>query len=123
MNTDQFKKTRDPLFSVHTHSDGRIALYLEEQDAVKDLVQDVVGAYELDDLDLLRHSADRSVKSEGYFEHLDNARDNLSENAPLLCNMTEQEALILAEDLIRAVKFARIGREAGNTYPALKVVE
>jgi hypothetical protein len=123
MNTDQFKKTREPLFSLHNHSDGHIALYLEEQDAVKDLVQDVVGAYPLDDLDLLKNSADRSVKSEGYFEHLDNARDNLEQHAPLLCNMTEKEALILAEDLIRAVKFARIGREAQGTYPALKVVE
>ena len=87
------------------------------------MVQDIVGAYPLDDLDLLRHSADRSVKAENYFEHLDNARDNLGENAPLLCNMTEQEALILAEDLIRAVKFGRISREAGTSYPALKVVE
>ena len=123
MNLDQFKKAREPLFSVHTHSDGHIALYLEEQDAVKDLVQDVVGAYPLDDLDLLKHSADRSVKAENYFEHLDNARDNLEQHAPLLCNMTEQEALILAEDLIRAVKFARISREAGTNYPRLKAVE
>jgi hypothetical protein len=37
--------------------------------------------------------------------------------------MSEQEALILAEDLIRAVKFARIGREAQGNYPALKAVE
>ena len=123
MNLDQFKKARDPLFSVHTHSDGRIALYLEEQDAVKDLVQDVVEAYELQDLDLLRGAADRSVKENGYFEALDNARDNLRENAPLLCNMSEQEALILAEDLIRAVKFARIGREAKDYYRALRAVK
>jgi hypothetical protein len=100
MNLDQFKEARNPLFSIHNHSDGSIALYLEEQDAVKDLVQDIVGAYPLDDLDLLRHSADRSVKSDGYFEHLDNARDNLSENAPLLCS-----------------------REAGTTYPSLKAVK
>jgi hypothetical protein len=117
------KMPRDPLFSIHNHSDGHISLYLEEQDAVKDLVQDVVGAYDLDDLDLLRHSADRSVKSENYFDHLDNARDNLGENAPLVCSMTEQEALILAEDLIRAVKFARISREAGTNYPSLKAVK
>ena len=117
------KKPREPLFSIHNHSDGHIAIYLEEQDAVKDLVQDVVGAYELADLDSLRGAADRSVKSEGYFELLDNARDNLSENAPLLCNMSEQEALNLAEDLIRAVKFARISREAGTNYPSLKAVE
>ena len=63
------------------------------------------------------------MKSENYFEHLDNARDNLGENAPLLCNMTEEEALILAEDLIRAVKFARISREAGTNYPSLKAVK
>lgn len=117
------KQPREPLFSIHNHSDGRIALYLEEQDAVKDLVQDVVGAYDLSDLDLLRHCADRSVKADGYWEHLDNARDNLGENAPLLCNMSEEEALILAEDLIRAVKFARISREAGDNYPRLKAVE
>jgi hypothetical protein len=36
--------------------------------------------------------------------------------------MTEQEALILAEDLIRAVKFGRIGREAQGNYPRLKGV-
>jgi hypothetical protein len=115
--------TREPLFSIHTHSDGHIALYLEEEDAVKDLAQDVVGAYPLDDLDLLKHSANRSIKSDHYFEHLDNARDNLEQHAPLICNMTEQEALILAEDLIRAVKFARIGREAQGNYPALRAVE
>ena len=114
---------RDPLFSIHTHSDGRIALYLEEQDAVKDLVQDVVGAYSLSDLAELRGAADRSVKVDLYFESLDAARDELTENAPLLCNMSEQEALILAEDLIRAVKFARIGREAQGTYPTLKAVQ
>jgi hypothetical protein len=123
MNLDQFKQPREPLFSIHNHSDGHIALYLEEQDAVKDLVQDVVGAYPLDDIDLLKNSANRSVKSEGYFEHLDNARDNLEQHAPLLCNMTEKEALILAEDLIRAVKFARISREAGTNYPSLKAVK
>jgi glyoxylase-like metal-dependent hydrolase (beta-lactamase superfamily II) len=114
---------RETLFSIHTHSDGHIALYLEEQDAVKDLVQDVVGSYPLDDLDLLRGAADRSIKADDYFEALDSARDNLGENAPLLCNMTEQEALVLAEDLIRAVKFARISREAGTNYPSLKVVK
>ena len=117
------KQPREPLFSIHNHSDGSIAIYLEEQDAVKDLVQDVVGAYRLQDLDQLQGAASRSFKDDGYFENLDDARDNLEENAPLLCNMTEQEALILAEDLIRAVKFARISREAGTTYPSLKAVK
>ena len=117
------KIMREPLFSIHNHSDGRIALYLEEQDAVKDLVQDIVGSYALSDLDLLQSTADKSIKSDDYFKELDFARDELGENAPLLCNMSEEEALILAEDLIRSVKFARIGREAGENYPALKVIK
>lgn len=117
------KQPREPLFSVHTTDDGSVALYLEEQDAVKDLVQDIVGAYELDDLDLLRHSADRSVKAEGYFEHLDNARDNLSENAPLLCKMTEDEALNLAQDIITAIKLHRITKQTRETYPELRLIK
>jgi hypothetical protein len=116
-------KMREPLFSIHTHSDGRIALYLEEQHAVKDLVQDIVGVYKLSDLDLLQATAEKSIKSEDYFKELDFARDELVENAPLLCNMSEEEALILAEDLIRAVKFGRISREAKENYPVLKVIK
>ena len=114
---------REPLFSIHTHSDGHIALYLEEQDAVKDLVQDIVGAYDLSDLDLLQATAGKSIKSEDYFNELDFARDELGENAPLVCNMSEEEALILAEDLIRAVKFGRISREAKENYPRLKAIK
>jgi len=117
------KKPREPLFSIHNHSDGSIALYLEEQDAVKDMLEDVVGSFDSVMLMELQSVCAESVKAEGHFDRLEMARENLGEGAPLLCNMTEQEALILAEDLIRAVKFARIGREAGTNYPSLKVVQ
>jgi hypothetical protein len=117
------RPTREPLFSVHTHSSGAIALYLEEQDAVKELVQDVVGAYEISDLDFLKATASEHYKSEFYFENLESARENLGENAPLVCNMSEDEALILAEDLVRAVKLARISREIATNHPKLRVVE
>ena len=117
------KQTREPLFSVHTHSSGAIALYIEEQDAVKDLVQDVVGAYELKYLDNLQASAAANIRDEFYGENLDTARAELEENAPLICNMSEDEALILAEDLVRAVKFARVGREAAINYPHLRAVD
>jgi hypothetical protein len=117
------RPTREPLFSVHTHSSGAIALYLEEQDAVKELVQDVVGAYEISDLDFLKASAAEHYKSEFYFENLESARENLGDNAPLVCNMSEDEALILAEDLVRAVKLARISREALKNFPHLRAVD
>jgi hypothetical protein len=117
------RTTREPLFSVHTHSSGAIALYLEEQDAVKELVQDIVGAYEVSDLDFLKATAAEHYKSEFYFENLESARQNLPDNAPLLCNMSEDEALVLAEDLVRAVKLARISREALNNFPHLRAVD
>jgi hypothetical protein len=123
MNTDQFKKTREPLFSIHNHSDGHIALYLEEQDAVKDMLEDVVGNFDYKMLMELQGICAESVKAEGHFDRLETARENLGDGAPLLCSMTEHEALILAEDLIRAVKFARIGREVQGTYPSLKAVK
>jgi hypothetical protein len=121
---------REQLFSIHNHSDGHIALYLEEQDAVKDLLEDVAGNFSINALDELQAVVNKSVKVENYFNDLDAARENIGEGAPLLCRMTEEEALILAEDLIRAVKFGRISREAklnhpllSNPYPALKAVK
>jgi len=114
---------RENLFSLHNHLDGHIALYLEEQDAVKDLVEDVVGWFQSDHLTELKNAALVPVKAEGYFERLENARNNLGLTAPLLANLTEDEALVLAEDLIRAVKFNRIAREAQVNYPDLKLIK
>jgi hypothetical protein len=60
------------------------------------------------------------MREESYAYNLDSARSDIGESAPLICNLTETEALILAEDLVRAVKFARIGREIQEFYPELK---
>jgi hypothetical protein len=116
-------ENREKLFSLHNHLDGHIALYLEEQDAVKDLVEDVVGWFDTEHLIELRNAALVPIKAEGYFERLDNARNNLGLTAPLLANLSEDEALVLAEDLIRAVKFNCISRKARENYPILKAVK
>lgn len=117
------KKSRDPLFSIHTTDDGAVALYLEEQDAIKDVLEDVVGQWDYILLGELQGSVNASIKSEDYFENLERTRSNFEQGAIKLASMTETEALILAEDLIRAVKFGRIGREARTQYPSLKAVE
>ena len=57
------KKPREPLFSLHNHSDGHIALYLEEQDAVKDMLEDVVGNFDHKMLMELQGICAESVKA------------------------------------------------------------
>lgn len=123
MGVMKMPKTREPLFSIHTHSDGHIAIYLEEQDAVKDLLEDIVGTHDIAQLDYLCGAVRKSPKADGYFEQLESARGDIEQSAPLLAQITEEEALILAEDLIRAVKIARINKEPRAKFPNLEVVK
>ena len=115
-------KTRN-LFSIHTTDQGSIALYLEEQDAIKDLLEDVVGQTEISNLDELQGIGRESVKADGHFERLDNARDNFDEMAVKIAYMTRDEALDLAADIIRSFKFYDIMKEKTNAFPELKVVK
>jgi hypothetical protein len=111
------------LFSIHTTDHGSLALYLEEQDAIKDLLEDVVGQTEISDLDELQAVCRESYKVEGHFESLDNARDNFDEMAVKIAYMTRDEALDLAADIIRAFKLYDVMQEKSNSFPELKVVK
>jgi hypothetical protein len=115
------QKNRD-LFSIHTTDDGSVAIYLEEQDAIKDLLEDIVGQTEILDLDELQTTGRESYKAEGHFQRLDNARDAFDELAVKLAYLSREEALDLAADIIRAIKFYDVMREKG-TYPELKAVK
>ncbi len=112
-----------PLFSIHTTDSGAVSLYLEEQDAILDLVEDVVGQADLDLLDDLQGCVNESIKAEGHFENLDRARAEFGEMAIKVAHMTREEALDLAADIIRALKFHDIMVEKQNAYPDLKVVK
>ena len=123
MNFSPTKKSRDPLFSIHTADDGSVALYLEEQDAIKDVLEDVAGQWDYTIFDSLRGCIDASVKSENYFENLENCRSNIAEGAIKVAHMTEDEALILAQDIVKAVKVSRQMREARIENLGLRVIK
>ena len=96
------------LFSVHNATDGSVVLYLEEQDANLDLLEDVVAQVPLLALSrLAEHSGLDALKSEQAARLLDKVRAQLPDIAVKLASITEEEALALAEQLILAVKFAR----------------
>jgi hypothetical protein len=118
-------KMRDPLFSVHTTDQGKVILYLEEQDAVVDLASDVVGYFELRDLDELQAANRRNLRDEGAVEALDRARDAMPDAAILIASMSEDEAFNLCQDIISSIKKRRIfdADEMATRVAKLRVVK
>jgi hypothetical protein len=122
---EEMSRVRDPLFSVHTTDSGSICLYLEETDACIDLVEDVVGQVELQQLDELQAANRTSFKAEGYVEQLDQARDEMPEMALRIAIMSEDEAYNLCQDIITSIKKRRIfnADEMSTKVAKLRVVE
>lgn len=116
---------RDPLFSVHTTDDGTVCLYLEEQEACIDLVEDVLNFNTLDDLDELKGAAFASLKEEGAVERWDRVRNQLPDMALKIAVMTEDEAFNLCQDIISSIKKRRIfnADEMASKVAKLRLVE
>ena len=99
---------REPLFSVHRGSDGEFALYLEEQDANLDLLEDVLDQVNVIDLAGLKEFASvDALHNPNAVARLDAVRAGMPPVVALVAKMTEAEALTLAETLIMSVKETR----------------
>jgi hypothetical protein len=111
------KPDRRPLFSVHTNGEGRIALYLEEQDAVLDLLEETGKEANGDYIAALHRAAhinQISPDSSQWLEY-DKMRQLLPATVLLIASMTENEALDLAQDIVRNV--------AARRSPRLEIVK
>jgi hypothetical protein len=96
------------LFSIHNASDGSIVLYLEEPEANLDLLEDVMAQVPMFHLARLRdHSGIDSMKSLDAARLLDKVRQSVPDCVVKVAQMSEGEALALAQALIDSVKFAR----------------
>lgn len=108
---------RRPLFSVHTNDEGRLALYLEEQDAVLDLLEETGKEANGDYIAALHRAAhinQVSGDSSNWLEY-DKLRQVLPATVLLIAYMTENEALDLAQDIVRTV--------AARRSPRLEIVK
>lgn len=102
---------RRPLFSVHTNDEGRIALYLEEQDAVLDLLEEAGKEANGDYITALT-TAGEGIKistDTGWLEY-ERTRQILPPTVLLIAQMSENEALDLAQDIVRNVAARRMPR-------------
>jgi len=95
-----FEVTHDITFEVFN-------LYLEEHDAICDHMEQVVGHTDLAVLeDLLVRTHENTMGLYDEFD-LDSVRATIPDSRLLVAQMTEDEALELAWDLIQAVKKMR----------------
>jgi hypothetical protein len=97
-------KYREPLFSVHGN-EGRLAIYLEEQDAVLDLIEETGKEVHPDYIaDLAVYGKIENLKTEEGFDTYSKHRDKLDPTVLLIANMSQDEALTLAEQILITVR-------------------
>jgi hypothetical protein len=97
-------KYREPLFSVHGN-EGRLALYLEENNAVLDLIEETGKEVHADYIaDLAVYGRIENLKTEEGFDTYSRHRDKLDPTVLLIAMMSEDEALTLAEQILITVR-------------------
>lgn len=100
-------KYREPLFSVHGN-EGRLAIYLEERDAVLDLIEETGKEVHPDYIaDLADYGKIENLKTEEGFDTYSKHRDKLDPTVLLIANMSQDEALTLAEQILITVRAIR----------------
>lgn len=109
----------EPLFLVgQSWQKGCLWISLNEHDAIKDLMEEVVGHTSVTVLEDIYLSADAVFQGIGNPLMLDLARDQVPESSVTIARMTEDEALQLAWDLVQEVKLMR--SEAINRLRVVK---
>jgi predicted nucleic acid-binding protein len=100
-------KYREPLFSVHGN-EGRLAIYLEEQEAVLDLIEETGKEVHPDYIaDLAVYGKVQNIRTEEGFDTYSKHRDKLDPTVLMIAMMSEDEALTLAEQILITVRAMR----------------
>lgn len=97
-------KYRDPLFSVHGN-EGRLSIYLEENDAVLNLIEEVGNEVEPGFIeDLTIYGRTQNLKTIEGFEQYIKHCDKLQPTALRVATMSTDEALDLAQQILIIVR-------------------
>ena len=111
-------KYREPLFSVHGNED-RLAIYLEERDAVLDLIEETGNEVHADYIaDLAVYGKIQNLQTEQGFDRYTKQREKLDATAILIATMSADEALTLAEQILITVRAMKT-----PTTPRLDIVK
>jgi hypothetical protein len=111
-------KYREPLFSVHG-TEERVAIYLEERDAVLALIEETGNEVDPDYIaDLCDYGKIENFHTAEGLNRFFNHRDKLDETAILIATMSPDEALTLVEQILITIRAMKT-----PTAPRLEIVK
>jgi hypothetical protein len=92
------------IFRIFISNDGSYHLYLEEQEACVDLIENVSDEIEVTDFAEMKKASKADLRDDFATMRLDNVRKNLPPMALKVAKLTERELLDLAQEIIQTVQ-------------------
>ena len=92
------------VFRIFISNDGSYFLYLEEQDACVDLIENISDEIEVTDFAEIKKASRADLRDDFATMRLENARKNLPPMALKIAKLTERELLDLAQEIIQVVQ-------------------
>ena len=96
--------TWSDIFKIFIASDGSYNLYLEEQEACVDLIENISDEIEVTDFAEMKKASKADLRDDFATMRLDNVRKNLPPMALKVAKLTERELLDLAQEIIQVVQ-------------------
>jgi len=92
------------VFRIFISNDGSYHLYLEEQEACIDLIENVSNEIDVSDFAEMQKASKADLRDDFATMRLDNVRKNLPPMALKVAKLTERELLDLAQEIIQVVQ-------------------
>jgi hypothetical protein len=92
------------LFKVFISTDDSYHLYLEEQEACVDLIENIADEIDILDFAEIKKASAADLRDDFATMRLDNIRKNLPQMALKIAKLSETELLDLAKEIIQVVE-------------------
>jgi hypothetical protein len=103
-SAEQMSNNWSEIFRIFISNDGSYHLYLEEQEACVDLIENISDEIELTDFAEMKKASKADLRDDFATMRLDNVRKNLPPMALKVAKLTERELLDLAQEIIQTVQ-------------------
>ena len=92
------------VFRIFVGNDGSYNLYLEEQEACVNLIENISDEIEITDFAEMKAASSANLRDDKATLRLDNIRKNLPPMALKVAKLSERELLDLAQEIIQVVQ-------------------
>jgi hypothetical protein len=97
-------QTWSEVFRIFVGNDGSYNLYLEEQEACVNLVENLADEIDITDFAEMKKASSADFSDANAAIRLDNIRKNLPDMALKIAKLSERELLDLAQEIIQVVQ-------------------